>query len=155
MNKTRPIARHIAVAASLSVLAAFTACTSAPRNAAVDVQPGAPAYVASYGTVSGIDVVPVAQRTSGGGALLGAVIGGVLGHQVGGGSGRDAATVVGAVGGAVAGNQIEKRRKNDDEFFRVSVRLDSGQMQLFNYQRIDDLQVGDRVMVRDGQLYRG
>ncbi len=147
--------RHFAVVCSLSALAAFSACSSnSPRNDAVFDPGGRSSNAVTYGSVSSIDLVSVSSRTSGGGAILGAVIGGVLGSQVGSGSGRDAATVVGAIGGAVAGNQIERRRKNDDEVYRVSVRLDNGRTTQFDYQRIDDLRVGDRVKVQDGQLHR-
>lgn len=57
-------------------------------------------------------------------------------------------------GGAAIGNQIERRHKSDNEIYRVSVRLDTGRMAQFDYQRIDDLRVGDRVKVQDGQLHR-
>lgn len=149
------ISRHYAVVCSLSALAAISACSSSPpRNDAVFDPPGRASSAVTYGSVSHIELVPVSSRTSGAGAVLGAVIGGVLGNQVGSGSGRDAATVVGAVGGAVVGNQVERRRKSDDEVYRVSVRLDNGRTAQFDYQRIDDLRVGDRVKVEGGQLHR-
>jgi outer membrane lipoprotein SlyB len=149
------ISRHFAVVCSLSALAAISACSSNERRNERVLDPADRASNAvSYGRVSDIEMVPVSSRTSGGGAILGAVIGGVLGSQVGGGSGRDAATVVGAVGGAVVGNQVERRRKKDDEVYRVSVRLDNGREARFDYERIDDLRVGDRVKVQDGQLHR-
>jgi outer membrane lipoprotein SlyB len=149
------ISRHFAVVCSLSALVAVSACSSNERRSERVLDPADRASNAvSYGRVSDIEMVPVSSRTSGGGAILGAVIGGVLGSQVGGGSGRDAATVVGAVGGAVVGNQVERRRKKDDEVYRVSVRLDNGREARFDYERIDDLRVGDRVKVQDGQLHR-
>jgi outer membrane lipoprotein SlyB len=138
-----------------SLAAVISACSSSPpRNDSAVVS--APAYsnVSQFGYVSGIDVVPVATRTTGGGAVLGAVLGAVIGHQVGSGRGRDAATGVGVVGGAVIGNQIEKRNKADNEIYRVSVRMDNGNTSQFDYQRIDDLRVGDRVKVEGGQLHR-
>jgi uncharacterized protein YcfJ len=114
-----------------------------------------PAEAASqFGRVTGIEVVPVEARTSGGGAVLGAVLGAVIGHQVGSGTGRDVATGVGAVGGAVVGNTVEKRNKGDSEIYRVSVRLDNGAVSRYDYQRIDDLRVGDRVKIEDGQIHR-
>src|SRR3954452_7313063 len=51
---------------------------------------------AQFGQVSRIDVIPVAARTSGGGAVLGAVLGAVVGNQVGSGTGRALATGAGA-----------------------------------------------------------
>jgi len=104
--------------------------------------------------VSNIEAVPVASRTSGGGALLGGVVGAVIGNQIGHGSGRAAATGVGAVGGALIGNSLERRNRNDGEIYRVSVRFDHGNVGQFDYEQIDDLRVGDRVRAEGGQLYR-
>ena len=149
------MSRKLSVLCSVSALALITACSSnPPRNDAVFDSSSSSSNAITFGNVSNIEVVSVASRSSGGGAILGAVIGGVLGNQVGKGSGRDAATVVGAVGGAVIGNQVERHNKADGEVFRVSVRLDNGRMAQFDYQRIDDLRVGDRVKVQDGQLHR-
>lgn len=149
------MSHKLSILGSVSALALITACSSnPPRNEAAFDAPGATSQAITFGNVSRIEVVSEATRTSGGGALLGAVIGGVLGNQVGGGSGRDAATVVGAVGGAVIGNQIERRNNDDAQIYRVSVRLDNGRTVQFDYQRIDDLRVGDRVKVQDGQLHR-
>lgn len=49
----------------------------------------------------------VPQRTSGGGALLGAIIGAAVGHNVGGGMGQAAATGLGMVTGAAIGDRVE------------------------------------------------
>lgn len=125
-----------------------------PRNDAVVRAPETSQPAVQYGIVSNIETVPVATRSSGGGALLGAVIGAVVGNQIGSGNGRAAATGVGVVGGAVIGNQIEKRNQNDADIYRVSVRMDNGRIGQFDYQRIDDLRVGDRVKVDAGQLHR-
>ncbi|MCD2514120.1 glycine zipper 2TM domain-containing protein [Comamonas endophytica] len=53
------------------------------------------------------EAVPVRQRSSGAGAVLGAVVGGLAGNAIGGGMGRAAATGAGVVGGAMLGNQLE------------------------------------------------
>ena len=53
------------------------------------------------------ETVPVRQRSSGAGAVIGAVVGGLAGNAIGGGSGRAAATGAGLVGGAMLGNQLE------------------------------------------------
>ena len=150
------IARKLALVGSFSALALIAvACSTNPPR---DVSPGdsraAVSRAQQFGNVSGIEVVPVANRSSGGGAILGAVIGGVLGNQVGAGTGRAVATGVGVVGGAVVGNTIEARNKDDNDFYRVSVRFDNGSIGHFDYQRIDDLRVGDRVKVDAGQLSR-
>lgn len=155
--------RPISTLLSVSALALVTACSTSPRRderyqsaPAYSPQPAyqqSNAYV-QYGQVRSIDVVPVASRTTGGGAVLGAVIGAVVGNQIGSGNGRAAATGIGAVGGAVAGNAIEKRNRRDDEVFRVSVRFDDGSVRDFDFQRVDDLRAGDRVKWEGGQLQR-
>ena len=152
--------RHLRALAGVATLALLGACASpGPRYAQSPVPAPAPVYAnapqyASYGQVSRIEAVPVQAHTSGGGAVLGAVIGAVVGNQFGGGMGRAVATGAGAVGGAVAGNAIERHGKRDGELFRVSVRFEDGSNRDFDFQRIDDLQVGDRVKFEGGQLHR-
>ena len=165
--------RRISTALGLGALALVTACSSPmPRGDAYGSAPvysSQPAYpqtypqpgqypqsnaYAQYGQVRAIDLISVDRRTSGGGAVLGAVLGAVVGNQFGSGSGRAAATGVGAVGGAVAGNAIEKRQRGDNEVYRVSVRFEDGSVRDFDFQRIDDLRVGDRVKWEGGQLMR-
>lgn len=147
--------RRLALLCCFSVLAFVTACaSSAPHNGSVATAPVAASNAVRFGAVSRIDVVAVESRTSGGGALLGAVLGGVMGHQVGGGTGQAVATGIGAVGGAVIGNQVEKHNKSDNDVYRISVRYDNGRVEKFDYERIDDLRVGDRVKVQGGQVHR-
>jgi outer membrane lipoprotein SlyB len=147
--------RTPSLVASAAVLALTAACSSAPRHENVAEAPGRSTVAyAQYGVVRNIELVSTGGHASGGGAVLGGVIGAVLGNQVGSGSGRAAATGVGAVGGALIGNQIEKRNKADDEVYRVSVRFENGSVAQYDYQRIDDLRVGDRVRLEGGQLYR-
>jgi outer membrane lipoprotein SlyB len=107
-----------------------------------------------YGTVSNIEVIATRERTSGGGAILGAILGAAIGNQVGDGDGRRVATGAGAIGGAVIGNNIERRNKRDGEIYRVRVRMNNGRDYTADYQRIDDLDIGDRVRIEDGQIYR-
>ncbi len=135
------------------VMASLSACnsyysSSQPMRTTYD----APRQSSQLGRVSDIQVLSTQARTSGGGAVLGAVIGGVVGHQVGGGSGKDVATGVGVIGGALAGNEVEKRNKAGGEIYRVTVSLDNGRTQQFDYEHIDDLRVGDRVSISDGQI---
>lgn len=106
-----------------------------------------------YGNVSNIELVPMSTRSSTGGAVLGAVIGAVVGNQIGSGSGRAVATGVGAVGGAVIGSNIARNRA-DNEVYRISVRMDNGGTAQFDYERVDDLRIGDRVRVEGGQILR-
>lgn len=148
--------RQITLVCSVSALALVTACSSNPPRSAVYQPANAPgAYQGvQYGNVSNIEVVSAGSRTSGGGAVLGAVLGAVVGRQVGSGSGRDVATGLGAIGGAVIGNTVEARRKGDSDLYRISVQMDNGSVMQFDYQRIDDLRVGERVRLQDGQLHR-
>jgi len=111
--------------------------------------------VADYyddGRVVAIDVIGGAGRSTGAGAVIGGIVGGVLGHQVGSGRGNDVATAAGAIGGAVAGNEIEKRR--NDEQYRVTVELRDGRTASFMQDSPNGLRVGDRVRLADNRLYR-
>ena len=87
------------------------------------------------------------------GTIAGGLLGGVLGHQVGGGSGKDLATVVGALGGAYAGNRVENNI-GKSRVFRVTVRLEAGGSQSFDYADDPALRVGTRVRVENGVLVR-
>jgi len=155
--------RPLSVLVCATAVAALGACSTtrnysySPGAGPMEAQPAVypqPANYAEFGTVRSIDVMPVASRTTGGGAVLGAVVGGVLGNQVGSGPGRAAATVAGAVAGGVAGNAIENHTRRDDEVFHIGVRFDDGSFREFDYLRIDNLQVGDRVKWENGQLVR-
>ncbi|NKI94082.1 glycine zipper 2TM domain-containing protein [Rhizobacter sp. SG703] len=151
------IARALPTLASVVLAATLVACGSAPREErrpVADAPIAAPVY-GEYGRVRDIELVSTGSgHTSGGGAVLGAVLGAVVGNQIGSGTGRVAATGVGAVAGGVVGNQIERRNRRDDEVYRVSVRFDNGSVQSYDFQRIDDLRVGDRVKWEGGQLHR-
>jgi outer membrane lipoprotein SlyB len=57
------------------------------------------------------------------------------------------------VGGAIAGHHLQKRNASD--VYRVSVRMENGERRTFDYQRIDDLRVGDRVRIENNQIYMG
>ena len=92
-------------------------------------------------------------RSTGAGAVLGGVVGGVLGHQVGSGRGNDAATVAGAIGGAVVGNELEKRR-HDEERYRITVRFRDGREATFEQDSLSGIRVGDRVRVDGNRLAR-
>ena len=140
---------------SVATLALVTACAgSPPRTDGLANAPVESLNGAEYGRVTDIETVSIEKRSSAGGAILGAVIGGLIGSQVGAGSGNAVAIGAGAVGGAVIGNQIEKRNKADHEVGRVSVRYDNGRTAQFDYERIDNLRIGDRVKVEDGQVQR-
>lgn len=150
--------RNFSLTAVTSALALLTACSSQPyRSEPMATYPSAPmtspASGLQYGNVSNIEMVSMNSRSSAGGAVLGAVIGAVVGSQIGSGSGRAAATGLGAVGGAVVGNNIARNRA-DNEVYRITVRMDNGAAAQFDYERVDDLRIGDRVRVEGGQLLR-
>lgn len=150
--------RRLSTAAVLASLALLSACVVAPPRERVVYAPQpvvrqVPVY-AEFGRVENIGYVQVSQRPSGAGAVLGAVIGGVIGNRFGEGTGRALATGAGAVGGAVVGNAIEGRQRRDDEVYRVQVRFDNGGVREFDFQRVDDLRIGDRVKFEGGQLHR-
>ena len=155
--------RLLSIVACTATAVLIGGCASEPRSGYAGGPVPAPVYsnapqysnqYVQYGQVNRIDVIPVASRTSGGGAVLGAVLGAVVGNQFGSGTGRALATGAGAVGGAVAGNAIERRTRRDNEVFRVGVRLEDGSYREVDFQRIDDLQVGDRVKFEGGQMHR-
>ena len=137
--------------AAASLLGACAAPDPRPHEVVVE-RPGPER--AHFGYVRDIDVIPVASRPTGAGAVLGAVIGGVVGNQIGSGSGCALATGAGVVGGAVVGNQIEKHNRRDDEVFRVTVRMDNGNTRVFDYREVGGLRVGDRVKIESGELQR-
>lgn len=128
---------------------------SSPYPAPAGQQGGYGNY-ASYGVVDSIQVVN-SQSGPGGigaGTVVGGLIGGLLGNQVGGGTGRGLATAAGVVGGAVVGNQVEQRSRQGGTAYQVGVRLDNGGYQTYTEESIGDLNIGNRVRIDNGRLYR-
>lgn len=153
--------RYLGAAAAAALLGA--GCASDPYHDSYYSGPAyyssAPAYYGneSYsdiGRVVAIDVVRE-RRPSGAGAVVGGIVGGVLGHQIGSGRGNDAATVAGAVGGAIAGHQIEKRRADGPDHYRVTVRFGDGREATFAQDSLYGVRVGDRVRVDGGRVVPG
>ena len=147
--------RKVIVAAAAGLLVA--ACGSAPYGYSEPRYVSSAGYVgdgayADTGRVVAIDVVRGGGHSTGAGAVVGGIVGGVLGHQIGSGRGNDAATVAGAVGGAVVGNEMEKRR--DDEQYRVVVQFRDGREATFLQDSLGGIRVGDRVRVEGNRLYR-
>ncbi len=124
------------------------------RNDVRDVRQPAMATCATCGAIEAINVVEVKGDSPNVlGTIAGGVLGGVAGHQVGGGSGKDLATVIGAIGGAYAGNRVQNNM-DKTKVFRVTVRLDGGTVQNFDYAADPAVQVGTRVRVENGALIR-
>lgn len=109
----------------------------------------------SCGTVRSVQ--RISQRASNGvgaGTVVGALVGGAIGNQVGKGNGRKAATVVGAIAGGAVGHDIEKDRRRGRDAYRISVRMDSGQVASFTQSSANGLRSGDRVVVENGYVER-
>ena len=124
------------------------------RRGANDRSQPVAAACAQCGSV--VSVVPVNVDSDSSnviGTIAGGLLGGVLGNQVGGGSGKDLATVVGALGGAYAGNRVENSR-GKSRVFRVTVRLENGSTQNFDYADDPAVRVGTRVRIENGALIR-
>ncbi len=113
-----------------------------------------PAQSSYTGTVDRIEVVAKQDSNNVAGTIIGGIIGGLIGHQIGAGSGNTVATIAGAAGGAYAGNQIQQRKRTDHETFRVTVRMDNGNLQTITSENITDLRTGDRVRVDGNNITR-
>lgn len=148
------------LASTLSVgLVAVTlvGCVVAPpREQRVYQQDRQPVYssYAQVGQVVAIDRIRLGRPTSGVGGLVGGVAGAVVGNQMGKGNGRAGMTVIGGVAGAVIGNQVEQNRNGEGpEVFRISVRLNDGNVRAFDYEDMGNIGVGDRVRVEDNRIF--
>ena len=147
---------QLAITVFLAVVALMSGCTNP------DYRPvsSSPSYSGTlYGVIDTIEVTSgdsggIAGSGIGAGTVIGGVVGGVLGHQVGGGTGKDIATAAGVVGGAVVGHEIEKRNQQQQQAYRIRVRLENGSYQTVTQQSLNDLRVGDRVRIENGNLYR-
>lgn len=111
-----------------------------------------------YGRVTNIEYFPGGVSRSGvnvPGAVLGAVAGALLGNQIGSGGGRDAATVLGGGAGAAVGSQVGRTHTVTDPAYRITLRTDQGVVRVYDVPATGDLQVGDRVRIENGMIYRG
>ncbi|WP_028605091.1 glycine zipper 2TM domain-containing protein [Ottowia thiooxydans] len=163
MSKFQRLSR---VGISAVVVTTLAACANQPYGNSnypsgsqpVYTQPGysQPGY-SSFGTIANVEMVRAGGGTGGiAGAAIGGVAGGVLGNQVGGGSGRTVATVAGVIGGALIGQAVERNSAagRGADVYRVTVRLDNGSSQVFDYQQSPNVRIGERVRVEGNQLYR-
>jgi outer membrane lipoprotein SlyB len=160
---------HTVSALIIATTMGLAACTTPPYSQNQGNYPSGsypssqyPNY-ANYGYVESIESIADERRSGIGGsgigigAIGGAIAGAVLGNQVGSGSGRAAATVGGAVAGGVIGDQVEKRVNNNRNdgvgAYRLRVRMDDGSYQTYTQDRIDNIRVGDRVRIDNGQVW--
>lgn len=141
---------HTVVATLLALAVLSGGCASADPSRMSSSQSR---YGVAYGVIDKIENVRGGGDGIGAGAIIGGVVGGVLGNQIGGGTGRDVATVAGVVGGAVVGHQIEKRNQEQDTY-RIHVRLDHGGYETVMQESVTDLRVGDRIIIENGHVSR-
>lgn len=151
---------RVIIATTLAASTFIAGCASPGYPPGASMPYPAPAgqqgYYTSYGVVDSIQVVNTGSSNGGlgVGSVIGAVAGGILGNQVGGGTGRAVATAAGAVGGAVVGNQVEQRNRQGGTAYQIGVRLDNGTYQTFTQESVGDLNIGNRVRVENGRVYR-
>ncbi len=112
------------------------------------------------GTVERIERVRLRDQRNqdiGSGAVLGAIIGGVVGSNIGDGDGRTVATAAGAVAGGVIGHQVQSNNSNRryrQDGYMIDVRLDDGRRAQVTQLDNPRLRAGQRVIIRDDQVYR-
>lgn len=152
--------RRFATLAAACAAATLAACAQpGPMGPAQTSYPGAypsnPGYAQQYGRVTNVEFIRGSQSQGVTGAVVGGAVGGLAGNQVGHGRGRTAATVAGVVGGALVGNLLERNmNRNNVDYYRVTVQLDNGGVQQFDYAQAPDVRIGDRVRADGNQLYR-
>ena len=147
----------ISVILAASTLVAGCAAPGYPQaSSPYPVSAGPQGAYAAYGVVDSIQVINSESGPGGIGAgtVIGGLVGGLLGNQVGGGTGRGLATAAGVAGGAVAGYQLEKRTQQGGPAYQIGVRLDNGAYQTYTQESIGDLNIGNRVRVDNGRVYR-
>jgi outer membrane lipoprotein SlyB len=145
--------------AAVLTMALAAGCASYPADREPVYEPSRPGWSrAEYGYVANIQQASGGRQGPGGGAVIGGVVGAVVGNQVGrqanGPDGQVVGTIVGAVGGALIGHEIERSNRDDDSRLRVTVQLDRGGRRDFDFDRLGDLRIGDRVRIDNGRIYR-
>lgn len=152
MKASRTLAA--AVIGASAILAGCASSNTQPYNSGY--ASGYQSASSGYGTIESIQVVQADGRTSGAGAIVGGLVGALAGNQVGSGGGRTAATVAGGVAGAAIGNNVERNRNagNGQQVYQINVRLDNGEYRTVTQDSVYDLNVGNRVRIVDGRVYR-
>jgi outer membrane lipoprotein SlyB len=151
--------RTLIIASIVAVATLTTACASNGYNPASSTSSTPYSSSVTYGVIEAIDTVPgdsggIAGSDIGVGTVVGGVVGGVLGSQVGGGTGKGIATAAGVVGGAVVGHEIDKRNQQQQDVYRIRVRIENGGYQTLTQESRNDLRVGDKVSIDNGNIYR-
>ena len=162
MRNTSRLPAFVTTAVALSMLAACSSTPTMPVSQTYPSYPASSVPVAGmeYGRIVNIEYLPVGTAAPRSNGVLGAVVGGVagaaLGSLVGGGSGRTAATILGGVAGAAVGNNIARNQQGVTTApgYRITMQSDQGGMRTYEVPATGDLQVGDRVRVDNGVIYR-
>jgi outer membrane lipoprotein SlyB len=105
-----------------------------------------------------IQIESIGRRSNkvGGGTVLGAIVGGALGNTVGHGDGRKAATIAGALAGGAIGHNVEKRGRDSDRYYRITVSMDrGGRARVYEQPDSYNLRRGDRVYIDNGYVIPG
>ena len=146
---------------SIAAITLLSGCANSPNYQPVSSSSSSSNNYSTdrYGVVDDIQFIPgskggIAGSGVGAGTIIGGVVGGVLGHQVGGGSGKDIATVAGVVGGAVVGHELEKSSQQQNDSYNIRIPLNNGNDQIINVENLNDLRIGDRVRIDNGQISR-
>jgi outer membrane lipoprotein SlyB len=131
----------------------LAACSSQPRyeNGRYDRS-----SCDTCGTISRIERVQLQDQhqSIGLGAVLGAIVGGAAGSQVGSGDGRTVAIAAGAVAGSVIGHQVQRNQNRQQRGYLFEVDLDDGRWAKVTQLENPGLRVGNRVVIREDQVYR-
>ena len=150
---TRPVfrgGRFIAVATSLSVLAAVAGCATGSNSGSVyDRNQVQREQIVRYGTIESVRPVTIERDQSGVGTVGGAVVGGVAGSSIGGGRGSIITSVLGAIAGGLAGNAIEGG-VGKKQGVELTVRFENGEIRSIVQEADEQFYAGDRVRVLSG-----
>ena len=130
------------------------ATTNTPPNTSYGGVANPGNVYSGYGVVQSVELVKQANSGVGLGTIAGAVVGGVVGNQVGAGRGNTAATVIGAAGGAYIGHELENRQQQNDNAYKITVRMENGTSQALMYSTNPGFRAGDRVRFENGVLQR-
>jgi outer membrane lipoprotein SlyB len=143
--------RHYISLTSTVCLLALGACQSPGGFGSYGATPAAgnvgSNVMSSYGIVQAIDLVPRESSGIDVGTVGGALVGGLLGNQVGQGRGNTAATIAGAAGGALLGREVGRNMRQNEQVYRITVRLDKGVLQSYVQETPPAVRIGDRVRI--------
>ena len=142
--------RFMAVAASLSVLAALAGCATGGNSGSVYRQNQVQReQIVRFGTIESVRPVTIERDQTGVGTIGGAVVGGVAGSAIGGGRGSIITSVLGAIAGGVAGNAIEGG-VGKQQGLELTVRFENGEIRSIVQGADEQFYPGDRVRVLSG-----